>query len=310
MIEPLELVLWVLKGLVLPCAIAGGSVWLLVTRRGKPEAQSGWACAVSMTGVAIAVAVGMLSLAGLPPWKPIENLHWILMAVLPASLIVSMMGVPGRIPGVVVWPMRLVVACGTAPLLTYTLVPYIWSKPEAAIWWVVLGLWISVFWFLMRLLAVRGRDQLIVFVLGGTCGVIGGVTIASGYLTGGKYAATLAFVLLGVWLAMRFGRTDSKVGPAIVDLTIAPLAGWLIYNWQYGWTMEHDASPYMVAGLLAVAPLGAWVCQLPFVNRRPNGQRIGAAVLAVGVLLMLAIGLAGYEAMQRMQESSESSGYY
>lgn len=310
MIEPLELVLWVLKGLVLPCAIAGGSVWLLVTRRGNPESKSGWAYVVSMIGVAIAIVVGMLSLAGLPPWKPIENLHWILMAVLPVSLIVAMFGVIGRIPGAVVWPTRLIVACGTAPLLTYTLVPYFWTKPEAAIWWVGLGLWMCVFWILMRRLAMRGRGQLVVFVLGGTCGVIGGVTMASGYLTGGKYAATLAFVLLGVWLAMRFGRTDSKVGPAIVDLTIAPLSGWLIYNWQYGWTMEHDVSPYIIAGLLAVAPLGAWVCQLPIVNRRSNGQRIGAAVLAVGILLILAIGLAGYEAMQRMPEISESSGYY
>jgi hypothetical protein len=300
---------WLLLGLLLPCAIAAGSVWLLMRCREKPTSGGRWVYGVSIIGVTIAIAVGMLSLTGLPPWKPIVNLHWILMAILPAALMVALLGLSGRVPGWLVWTLRLVIACGTAPLLTYTLVPYTWSKPEAAAWWVGLGLWISVFWILMRVLAKRCRGQLVVFVLGGTCGAAGGVTIASGYLTGGQYAASLAFVLLGVWLVMLLCQIYDTVGPAIVDLTIAPLSGWLIYNWQYGWTMQNDASPFVVAGLLAVAPLGAWACRLPLLKGKSQRQQAAAAVLACGFLLALAVGLAGYEAMQRVQETSTPYGY-
>ena len=305
MIEPI----WILLGLLLPCAVAAGSVYLLRMCQSGPAPKGRWLSLVSILGIAIAVAAGMVSLTGLPPWKPIEGQHWILMVILPASLLVAMFGISGYVPGIVVWPLRLIIACGMAPLLTRSLVPYTWNKPEATAWWIGIGLWISLFWFLMRLLSKQGRGQLAVCVLGGVCGILGGITIASGSLTGGQYAASLAFVLLGVWLVMLLCRNSATVGPAVVDLAIAPILGWLIYNWQYGWTMENDVSPYVVAGLLAVAPLGAWVSCLPAMQKRSKKQQIVAALLATGFLLAIAVGIAGYEAMLRMQESTDLYGY-
>lgn len=300
---------WLLISLLLPCLIAAGTVWLCLPRRDDAGTDKSWLRFAPPIGIGVAALIGMLALAGLPPWQPIEGMHWLIMAVLPASVTVALIGLIRPVPSVVVWLLRIVVAAGTVPLLTYTLVPYTWSQPQATAWWIGMGLWTCVLWYLMRLLALRGRGRLVIFVLGAVCGTIGGITIASGYLAGGQYAASLAFVILGIWLAMMWGAKSDAIAPAVVDLTIAPISGWLIYNWQFGWTMQNDASPFIVAGLLAIAPLGAWVSALPVLRSRSNTQQVVFPILTTGILLAVAIGLAGYEAMLRLQESTDLYGY-
>lgn len=298
---------WYLLGLLLPMVIAAAGVWFLARGQGDTGgrlAPIGWAL-----GIGLGSAAGLLALTGMPPWKPIQGYHWILMAVLPASMAVGLIGSIPKTPRPIVWALRAIVAGATAPLLTYSLVPHTWSQNEAYAWWAGMGAWIFVFWILMHALVERGRGRLVIFALGATAGAIGGATMASGYLVGGQFVASLAAALGGGWLATLGRGTGATVGRGVVDVTVAPMFGLLIFGWQYGWTMEHDVSPYIVAGLLAVAPLGVWAQALPGIPGRSSKQRTAASLIIVGFLIVTGLGLAGYEASLRLQPSTTGYPY-
>lgn len=301
MIEPT----WLLLGLLAPAVFAAAVVMLLPGR----DTTGLWG-GVSRFGLPIglgmAAAVGMLALTGLPPWRPLQGQHWLVMAVIPASVVAALVGSIKAVPPAAAWMLRLVIAGGTAPLLSYALVPYTWSRVEAYAWWVGFGLWIITSWWLLHAFARRGNGRTVVFVLGATCGAIGGVTMASGYLAGGQFAASFAAMLGGGWLAMWVRDAGAGAGAAVVDLSIAPLLGMLIYNWQFGWTMQHDASPYVVAGLLASAPL---VACLPLAATRSPKRRTYRGLIVSVLLILAAAGLAGYEAFLRVQASAQAYPY-
>jgi hypothetical protein len=299
---------WLLFGLLLP-GLLGAAVVFAVTAGGNGETKPGVVKrAVLPIGLALAAAAGILTLVGLPPWKPLQGQHWLLMAVLPAAVMVAVIGSIDRIPRIVAWILRVVIAAATAPLLTRPLVPYTWSQTEAYAWWSGLGLWIAVSWVLLYVFARRGNGRMAVFVLGLTCGALGGITMASGYLAGGQYAASFALMLCGAWVAMLTRRHSDRFGAAIVDLSMAPLFGMLIYNWQFGWTMQHDAAPHLVAALLGLAPLGVCLCCLTTTAATTSKKRIVMGLLLSGVLILSAAGLAGYEALLRVQASSAYPG--
>jgi hypothetical protein len=72
--------------------------------------------------------------------------------------------------------------------------------------------------------------------------------------------------------------------------------------------MHHAAAPFLVAALLAIAPLGLWVTSIPWVSSRPPLQRTALGLALTLLLITAALGLAGYEAALRSQNAT--SGYY
>lgn len=308
MIGPFKIT-WLVLGLAAPLVFGAAVTWLSYflgtpSRSGKPAHNR--AGTVLVIGTALASAVGMLALLGMPPWRPLEGTHWLLMAVLPTAMVVALLAIPDRSDTAALgWVLRILIAVGVAPLMTRPLVPYTWTQTQAFGWWMGIGVFGCLGWWLTRRFAVRHGGRLAVFVLGGTCAALAGITMASGYLSGGQLAASPALALAGAWLVMLPLGSQQRRSAALADLAYPLLLGMLVYNWQFGWRMQHDAAPYVVAGLLAVAPLGIWAAAIPVLSTRSEPIRVAVAVLVCVLPLASASGLAGYEAMLRAQAASE-----
>ena len=310
-----EQLIWALLGFLLPMLIGAAGVWLLVCCNKNPSGPLpplGWSLAIGL-----GASVGMLALVGFPAWKSIEAKHWLLIAVLPAAVVVSLINTISRFPWIIHWLMRLVVVVGTVYVVLQVPIAR-WSTNEKIGWLggigaLMLGVWALLHRYARQNINNPGTDEsqrtrLLVFVLGATAGVIGGTTIASGSLIYGQLTASLAAAICGSWLAT-FGCKAGPISPrGMVDMIMPLSFGLLIADWYFGWRMQNPASPHIVAGLLAVAPLGLWATAVPWVRSRPRWQVTAWGVLAVFLLLIAAFGLAGYEANLRSQASGPS--YY
>ncbi len=311
MIEPS----WLLLGLLLPMLIGAVGIGLLVRRiKGltSPLPPLGWSLAIGL-----GASVGMLALIGFPPWKSLEARHWVLSAVLPAAVVVGMLNAVPGFPWVVHWLLRLGMIFGTLYVLLQSPISR-WTTNEKLAWLGGIGSAMMVIWALLHRYAMASlnqstteaadRTKLLVFALGATAGAIGGTTIASGSIIDGQFTASFAAAVGGGWLAV----LGSKAGPVsprgVVDVIFPVGFGLLVAGWHYAWRMQNPASPHIVAGLLAVAPLGLWVTAIPWVRSRPAGQRTLWSFIAVFLLIFAALGLAGYEAALRSQASGPS--YY
>ncbi len=304
MIDPL----WLLLGLFLPTAASFTCIWLLASSANTPALAGILKPLKILKCLGAATLISALSLTGLPPWQPIQGEHWIVMVVLPTAVVIALIGSVEQIPTIVRWLLRLIVACGIGPLLTRSLIPYTWSQSTAVYWWIAFALAILIVWIAMHILARKGFGRLAVFALDLSCGFAGAITIMSGYLTGGQFAAGFALVIAGAWLGLCLNQSDKQTSLILIDFIIPLSFAWLIYNWQFGWTMQNDMSPYIVAGLLVLTPLAVWVVYLPFIKSRSGKVRLAISVILCGLMLAGATSLAGYEAWQRTQ--SQSDYYY
>ncbi len=331
---------WIPFGLLLPMLIGAAAVWLLVRGRDNPTSPQptasppvlppvsppvsppalpviGWSL-----GIGLGATVGMLSLLGLPPWKPMEAHHWVLIAILPAAMVVGLVNAIPKLPQIVHWLLRLCVVVGTVYVLMQSQLTR-WTTNEKCLWLGGIGAVMLAVWAVLQLYAQRsdklsgaggasggtsGGGRLIVFVLGATAGAIGGTTIASGSITGGQLTASLAAAIGGGWLATLGRNARPLSARSAVDIMFPPSFGLLVYGWYYAWQMQHAASPHIVAGMLAVAPLGLWVTSIPWVNSRPTHQRTAIGLALTSLLILAALSLAGYEAALRNQAAGPS--YY
>ncbi len=302
MIEPS----WFLLGLLLPMVIGAVAAWLFV--RGKDNPTSPLPAVGWSLGVGLGAAAGMLSLLGMPPWKPIEAHHWVLIAVLPAGVCVGLINAIPGLPKAVHWLLRLCVAGGIALALMQSQLSQ-WTTLEAGFWLGGIGAGTLGVWALLHGYAQRpSAGSAVVFVLGATAGAIGGCTIASGSIVGGQLTVSLAGAIGGGWLATQGRNAGPGLARGAVDVMVPPIFGFLVYGWYYVWQMHNAASPHIVAGLLAVAPLGLWASALPWINRRPDWQRTALSIAVSLLLIVAALGLAGYEAALRSQNAGPS--YY
>jgi hypothetical protein len=340
MIEPS----WILLGLLLPAMIAGASVRTQAFSFSKPTSRlspHAWAL-----GIGVGAAAGMLADLGFPPWNPIEAHHWLLIAVVPAAAVGGIINAIPHVPQAVHWLLRITVSFGTVLVLLQSQLSR-WTMFECISHIGGLGMGVFIIWALVRRYSQRS-GRLTVFILGATAGAIGGCTIASGSIIGGQLTASLAAAIGGGWLATEgisivryrggglvldeqsieavsrcerwlasiFGSwmilAGRSAGPAVtrgaVDVMFPPIFGFLIYGWYFVWQMERAASPHIVAGLLALTPLGIWASFLPWMRNRPAWQRTALALAMTFLMIIAALGLAGYEAALRNQHAGPS--YY
>jgi hypothetical protein len=294
---------WFLYGVGIPLAITLAVVWAL--SRGRDARVGGWPAVGWALGVGLATFAALLANTGLPPWKPIESTHWLVMAVLPGALLVSLLGAWKKMPRPVLMALRVLVAAGIAPVLLQPMLRYSWDSPEATAWLGGLGLGALLIWGLMHLNVTWYGGVSPLFVLGATAAGLAACTVMSGSVTAGQLTGSFAVGLGGAYLATLKSRTLTHAGPAVTDLVVPVLLGLLINSWMYSWRMEHEPwAPRAVAVLFAIAPLGLWAGRLPVFKRQSPSQR---ALIGCGVTLALiavALGIAGYEAYLRSQANT------
>jgi len=298
---------WFLLGGLLPMVIAGAFAWALSHNK---DARMGGLPAIGWTiGIGLAALVGLLASTGLPPWKPIESKHWLVMAVVPAALLVALIGTSARMPRTLIWLLRVLVAAGIAPVLLQPMLRYAWSTGESAAWLSGLGIAVLLVWYLMHLNASRYGGRAPLFVLGATAAGLAVCTVASGSTTAGLLAGSFALALGGAYLATAKGKTCTHTGPGLTDVAVPVLLGLLINSWAYSWQMHHEPwASRGVAAILLAAPLGLWIGRLPVFKRLSS---VNQALVGCGVsifMVALALGIAGYEAYLRSSESA--AGYY
>ncbi len=298
---------WFLIGLLAPLAISLAGVGLLSRAkdaRGSCRAAFGW-----WLGLGLAITAAFFANTGLPPWKPIESTHWLVMAVLPAAVVLAALSLWSKCPRVLMYLLRLIIAAGIAPLLLQSYLKYTWSTAEAVSWLAGLGLATFVIWVLVHRYVARFGGRAALFALGATMAGLAACTVASGSVTAGLLAGSVAVALGGSYLATISSKSPTTPGPVMSDLAVPMLLGLLINNWMYSWQMQHEPwAPRGVAALLAIAPIGLWIGRLPLFSRYSDRTR---ALIGCGValaLIGLALGVSGYEAYLRSQ--APTGDYY
>ncbi len=298
---------WFLYGIGLPLVIALAVVWAL--SRGKDARPGGWPALGWTLGIGLATFASLLANTGLPPWKPIESTHWLVMAVAPGAMLVSLLCTWTKLPRPLLFVLRLLVAAAIAPLLLQPMLRYSWESPEATAWLLGLGLGALGIWVAMHRYVSKYGGVAPLFVLGATAASVAACTVMSGSVTAGQLAGSFAVGLGGAYLATLPGRLPGKVpthaGPAVTDLAVPVLLGLLLNSLMYSWRMQHEPwAPRVVALLLAVAPLGIWAGRLPVFKRQSAGRQALIGCCVTLGLIALALGIAGYEAYLRSRAVS------
>jgi hypothetical protein len=250
-------------------AAAPALLAVLVSGRLRPAFNSAWAAPASVLALAVGFYLGCWVVGMWPHWPPVEDKDRFLALILPAMIVVELLGALPRTPRLLLWPLRLLVMAGAARILlhgsTY-LTDLIgpnsreWSPAQT---WLILGglaAALVLVWILLEFLGRHGSGLLLPLILGMTCGAAALTVMLSGYSTGGQPGLPMAAALAGVAAAglvlPRPPGTTPCLGPAIVGLY-----GLLVIGHFFGkLTTTH-------ALLLFGAPLLAWISEFPPCNR-------------------------------------------
>ncbi len=242
-----------------------------------------------------------------PRWPLTEDLDRLLMIVVPAVLAVELLAVFPRVPRWLTWVLRLAVAGCVARVLLHGSI-YLAAPADAgaltwppALAWLILGLLATaqaVSWALLVLLAHRSPGVSLTI---GLAIAIGGSAITimlSGYATGGQAGLPMSAAILGASAVAMIptsparSRLTAPIGVALVGLSSLLIIG------RFFGDLRTDH-----AVLLFVAPLLAWVPELPGLRRMPAWARGLTRVLLVAVLVSAVLG----DAARRFAASSAPS---
>jgi hypothetical protein len=265
---------------MLKAAAAALVVAALVLAARSPDAR--W-----VVGLGAGYYLGCWMLEIQPRWPIREDLDRLLVLVIPAVLLVELLGAIPRLPRWLIWALRVVVAgLGARVLLhgsMYLTGPAgpgssAWTTPQA---WLILGSIAAAeaaAWVLLVLLSRRspGASLPIALAL-----VVGGASMAimlSAYLAGGQAGLPLSAAILGASLAALAipdaSRSVAPIGVAVVGLTSLLVIG------RFFGELRTDH-----AVVLFAAPLLAWIPELPRLRRLPRWGRGLLRVLLVGLVV-------------------------
>ncbi len=248
-------------------------------------------------GAGAAFYVGCRLLGLWPHWPPREDQDRLLLVLLPAVLAIELAASFPRLPRRLVWVPRAAVAGAAAPVLLYQ-TTYLadlagpgtreWTGAQAGLILGGLALALAAVWAALAVLVGRSPGRSVPLALALTCAGAAATVMLSGYATGGQLGLPLAAALAGAALARR------QAAPGLLGFGTVGLFAVLLIGRFFGQlTTAH-------AALLGLAPLLAWLPELPYARALPSRLR-GLARVAV-VLLPLALALT--QARARFLEDS------
>jgi hypothetical protein len=261
-------------------AAAALVVAALVLAARSPDAR--W-----VVGLGAGYYLGCWMLEIRPRWPIREDLDRLLILVIPAVLLVELLGAIPRLPGWLIWALRVVVAGLAARVLLHGSM-YLsgpagpgssaWTTPQA---WLILGSIAAaevVAWVLLVLLARRSPGASLPIALALAVGGASMAVMLSAYLAGGQAGLPLSAAILGaslVALAMRdASRSVAPIGVAVVGLSSLLVIGRFFGELR----TEH-------AVLLFAAPLLAWIPEFPRLRRLPPWGHGLLRVVLVGLVV-------------------------
>ena len=302
MFEPI----WFLTGLALPALIAGAIVIVVGLISQSPWLRQ----AAISTAIALGFIAGYIATYGLPPFPPVESQQWLVVAALPATLVISVLAAIAFIPTWAAWLLRLLVAFGITPLLLQSYLKYTWSRGESMTWIISLGIAASIGWCLIIFLTrprqsdndtpptrIDWRLWTFAFVAGGT----GVTTMLSGSQTLAQLGLSLAATLAGIAVLQTINPTtanrDFRGFP--VDVPFVALVGlWLAGHFYAEITATH-------AVVLALSPLAAGIGDLPPLHRLSLGKNLAARLVTILTIVGIVV---AHAAIKFSQESA--TDYY
>jgi hypothetical protein len=271
---------------MLVSAVTAGLMLLVVGWPGRTSRSwrrsAGWILAL---GAGIYAGCGVLD--EWPRWPALEDRDRFLVILLPLTLAVE--AAAGWLP-----PrgaarlLRLSLAGAAAPILLYNST-YLadlsgpnsaeWSPAGAALILLVLAAVLASVWGLLAWLQSRTGDRTVASALGLVSLAAGITVMLSGYYKGGLLGLPLAGSLAGATLASRVAGLQLSAGPCLGVGMIGTFTVLLIGRF-YG------ALPTSTALCLLLAPLLAWIAEVPGVRRLGPSARAAVRLLCVVIPLI------------------------
>jgi hypothetical protein len=254
-------------------------------------------------GIGIGFFVGCLVLGQALHHLPGEATDRLFLILLPATVVAEIVAaIVSQRRWVACIPRALVaVPAGWILLQGSVYLTGSWSAREK---WLYLGgmaggLFIS--WLSLDRLAARSPSRAIPLALGMTAGVAGITIMLSGYATGGQMGVPLSAALAAVALAS-FLITDPVEWRGTIGVGVAMLFSLLALGRFFGdLTTLH-------AVLLFIAPLLAWIGELPLLKKIRAWQRAVLQLLIVAVPLAVVVVRAQRQFAADSQQNSQQSG--
>jgi hypothetical protein len=209
-----------------------------------------------------------------------------------------------KVPRWLIWPLRLMVVVGGAPVLLFgsTYLPDLngsgtreWSPVLTGL--ILGGLAVSLagVWALLAQLARRVPGLSHMVSLAGTIAGAAVTVMLSGYASGGQIGLPLAAALLGASVASLVLPGPSR-GTGPIGVAVVGLFSLLVIGHFFGeLTTAH-------AILLMCTPLLGWLPELPYLRRLPLWVRGLARVILVGALVSAVV----VHAQRKFVEDSRS----
>ncbi len=255
-------------------ALAASAVMLVLfgwrgRKTGTAGVDIGW-----VVGPAAGSLLGCCLLGKVPHWRLVEDLDRLLLVVLPAAVLVELVGAFHRVPRPLVWVLRAALAACVAPILLHG-TSYITDQagPGTADWSTAQALQI-LGGLAAALIAVSALLNLLSARVGGvspaiclaiSCAGAGLAIMISGYLSGGQATLALAGAVAGLiatTLTLRWSSRGARpLGTAIV----------LFYSLVVAGRFFGELSSTHAIVLFA-SPLVAWLPELPPCAGSPAGR--------------------------------------
>jgi hypothetical protein len=253
---------------------------------------AGWAI-----GVGNGFFVGCLLLGLKPRWPPQEGVDRLLFLLLPATIVVEILGAIVSRPRWLAWALRAAIAVAAGRILLHgsvylvpSSVPVDPASPGSHAWslsetWLYLGgmaAGLAVVWILLERLATRSLSRVVPHALALACGAAGVTIMLSGYATGGQMGFPLSGAIGAAALASlvspKLGESAGAIGVGVVMLFAMLVLGRFFGDLT---------TPHAV--LLFFAPLLAWVGELPLSKKLRSWQRGLLQLLVVAIPLAIVV---------------------
>ncbi|MBI2826977.1 MAG: hypothetical protein HYX69_20060 [Planctomycetia bacterium] len=291
---------------VLVAALIAAAVMWLAARR-APRAWRRVACWSWATGAGVLAASGATD--QWPHWPALEDRARFLTLLVPLALVGETLVATMR-SGSLAWIVRLGLATIVAPILLHNTV-YLadlsgpdsaeWSPTQAAIVLCGLAALLTLVWGTMSRLQARTSTSAVLWVLVLDALATAAAVMLSGYYRGGLLGLGLAGALAGATLASYATQpqwpTSGSLGMAVIGIFSVVVMG------RFFGTL-----PTSLAACLLVAPLLAWIVELPPLGRLAPIWRGAGRLICVAAPLMAVVIVAQREFAAASKARSTSPG--